>query len=615
MSNDGKTPGEMPGASDSTAKPAANVDVLPPDPVKEPDQPTGSLGSISKPTSTSAPKDAGMFAYARIASIALFALAFLGMSTGYIPGWISGLAALPVIFAFFGKKKGVIVSAAAVALVLPAWQPIAAVFVAPLFAIVCGVAGWRWKEGKAWRVAGFFGGFVGYCLALALVTQILLPTLHPLAYMAYGHLPHLILPAAMVAGLSYVTWRYALRSLNSALLRWSVRLSVMAGWGIAVVVGLLNLTPTGYELQMRWSMNPEKLAELPHTVNDRILPRATGEYFVKIANNQNGYAIESPHLISGQGKLWWQSPMHNERWYGRILGSVPGVIRVDADKTDKNSQNTTEAGFFFGNRSWVLKSAFRARNFLSEIAEVSYYQRDDKSWVMLVSYVSMRPTWTGAMLPYLAGVMAVEQNGFIRDLSVAEASRQYPGAVFYPPELAARYAQVYGKWRQGFFKTKIAQDGMLTISQAQTNDPGFNPQPYIINFKGLGLQETVVFEPLGTQHYAMVEALMFDAATGSLRTYIVPNSLSLSGPRRCLEQVRSSDTQTDWSNRRTAEPRLTVSAKGIFFLATVTAKETDDPHSQPYITSVVINAKTLHSQRFQTADEIRNYLEDKAEPK
>jgi hypothetical protein len=106
----------------------------------------------------------------------------------------------------------------------------------------------------------------------------------------------------------------------------------------------------------------------------------------------------------------------------------------------------------------------------------------------------------------------------------------------------------------------------------------------------------------------MVEALFFDAASGKLRSYVVPDNVSLSGPRRCIEQVRSSDTQTDWSHRRTVEPRLTVSPQGIFFLVTITAKEPGNPQNQPYITSVLINARTLHSQRFQQPEKLREFL-------
>jgi hypothetical protein len=546
--------------------------------------------------------------HGRSVSLAVFALAALAASFSVVPGWACAAAAAPALVCFTGWRRGLCLTAFFAAIALPAWQPVWSVVVVPLAAIAGGAAGWYWKKSSGLRFVGFLAGLIGYPLLLLLVTQFLIPALQPALYWAYGFLPALVLPLGFLGLTGYTALRLLPKSSNSLLKLIAVGSLLLVEGAVTASLCWLNFSESGMELQMRWSMQPELLTELPYTENDRILPRATGEYYVRDSNNQTGFSTEAPHILLEEGNLWWQSPLHNDRWYGRILGNVPGIVRVDADKTDKQKEDTGDSSFIFGNESWVIKSAFQTRHLLSEPAQSSYYRRADKSWVLLVPYISKKPFWTGVMMPHLAGVMAIEQNGFIHDYSVSQAQKLFPGAVFYPPELGEQYARAYAKWRGGFWKTLVGQSGIMEVSENDSKDPGYNPQPYIINFKGLGLQEVICFEPLGEHSYAMVEALFFDAASGKLRSYVVPDNVSLSGPRRCIEQVRSSDTQTDWSHRRTVEPRLTVSPQGIFFLVTITAKEPGNPQNQPYITSVLINARTLHSQRFQQPEKLREFL-------
>ncbi|MBX9688518.1 MAG: hypothetical protein K2X27_17550 [Candidatus Obscuribacterales bacterium] len=561
----------------------------------------------SKPDAVAGSKKRFAFVNGRNCSLTLLCLAIPAMAFGILPAWGGALAALPMLFNVLGVQRAIRCSIAAGSLLISLWQPAWTVFVLPTVAIAAGLAGYRKRSSLGWALAASLLGLAAYVLSLAALTQVL-PFVQDLAYEAFCFLPSLLLPLAALVLSLFLSWRLMRGAFSSLPRVLGVVLLLVLSWSFTIACGWLNLSEDGIDLQMRWSMNTESLSELPYTENDRILPRATGEYFVKTSNNKNDYNTEAPHILLEDGNLWWQSPLHNERWYGRILGNVPGVMRIDADKTEKRKEDTGDSSFIFGNNSWVTRAAFSSRHLLSKSAGSTYYRKSDGSWVLLVPQISSRPYWTGLMLPYLSGVMAVDQFGNISDYSVSEAQRRFPGAVFYPPELAAKYSRAYGKWRSGFWGTKVAQSGMMEISQQESNDPGFNPQPYVVHFKGLGLQEVVAFEPQGAHQYALIEVLLFDASTGKMRSYVVPDSISLSGPRRCIEQVRSSDTQTDWSHRRTVEPRLTVSERGIFFLVTITAKEPENPHDQPYITSVLINASSLHSQRFQDPDEMRKFL-------
>lgn len=238
------------------------------------------LNSVEQQPKTSFTERAGHYAstHAKPASLAVLALGLLAACFGVAPGWACLAAVVPTLVCFSGWRRGLFLAALGAAVALPAWQPVWSIVIAPLAAIAGGVTGWYWKKESSWRFAGFFAGLIGYPLLLLATTQFLIPTLQPALYWAYGFLPSLVLPLVFLALAGYTGFRLVPRSSHSLVKLLAFGCLLLAECAVSGALCWLNFTESGMELQMRWSMEPEALAELPLTENDRILPRATGEY-------------------------------------------------------------------------------------------------------------------------------------------------------------------------------------------------------------------------------------------------------------------------------------------------------------------------------------------------
>lgn len=588
-----------------------------------------------------------------------------------LPAYALTAPALLVALTSFGVKRGLIVGLSVAVLSAPMFQPLLAPVSATITGLACGYLGLRrWNFLVALFTAGF--GAVGYGVFYVLAMTLLIPILHVATLYSWELMPTCLvsivtaycgyryvrsahagenwkafglaallgaawfavpLAVFMSAGNAYVgvtqflpaigalafalicsgfvflvTWRSARNDGRNRLVAELKMVGLAVLWCAVPFTVFASTNEKFVELQMRYSMHPELVTDVPYTVNDRILPRCVGESYVQNANTENLFTTEKPHIQYKDGRMLWQSPLHNHRWYGQILGAVPQVIRIDADRTEMHKEETDGSSFRYGNDSWVVKSAFRARHPFSQVAESAYYNTDDGQWVLLLSYVSKRPTWTGTMIPYLAGVMAVDQKGVIRDYTVREAEAKFPGAAFYPPELQRKYADAYAAWHAGFFETWVGQAHIAEVSESAKVDISYNKQPYIINFESWGLQGVVALEPKGDKQYALIELLFFDASSGHLRSWVPSKNRSMNGPQRAMDQVRSSDTQTDWSHRDTVEPRFVNGPRGMYWLGAIVTKEPEKPGVRAYITSVLVDADTLDAYRKQHSADIREFV-------
>ncbi len=396
-----------------------------------------------------------------------------------------------------------------------------------------------------------------------------------------------------------------------------VRATIKRAWKPWVILAAIVVPLFGWTIyantsswviawQMSSSLNPERLDSLPETTNSRLLPRSTARDYAKNANRDNRLDVTDPHLLQAGGNdthLWWQIPLTYNVWYYRPFGAVKELVRVDAETPDMHIDTAGQSAFFlFGDQSWVTKWHFRVRHPFSEPGEVVYWQKPDGKWVMLMSYVSYTPTWTGTMIPKMAGVMEFGPYGFSKDHSVEEAARLFPGAALHPTALTRQYAEAYATYHKGPFNTVMTQEELFEISEdAKTSHNGY---PYFQSFKELGLQQIVPFEPVGGSH-ALSELLLFDGVTGKVKAYRPKAGESFNGPRKALLNVMNGDPNADWSHYIAVEPRLAHSAKGTYWLITVIR---NDPESNAFVMLVAVDVHTLKATSFQTVEKLRAFL-------
>lgn len=453
---------------------------------------------------------------------------------------------------------------------------------------------------RAWiNTFKFIGRGIKLSLSLSLVYVLVVPAIQPALALAWANLPATIIAVAALALVYQVLRRK--RYLLSAI-------TLIAG--LSTSSALVYLYHSGWfiENEMASALRPQALTELPDTINNRLLGRATALQYAGNANHDNRLRAGNPHLAASPSgdKVSWQVPLHYTVWYGAALGSTGGLITIDAGQTSQKVDSIDHSFFPFGDESWLTEAAFRLLHPLSRPGNVVYWRQDNGDWCMLISYLSYKPTLGGGMIPYLAGVMQVNASGTIADHSVDEAARLFPGAPLYPAELARQYAEAYADYKLGVTNYLVTQKNLLRISEDPklSDDDDTARLPYYQVFQGLGLELVVPLEPNGkADNTALKEILFFDGTTGQAHSYQVSNNPPVVGPKQALRNVVNADSQSDWGQFLPIESKLVVLGPERYWLYTVVNRTT-----YAHVMLVLVNGFTLEARKFISADELQDFL-------
>lgn len=456
------------------------------------------------------------------------------------------------------------------------------------------------KRFKRWSLITL-GVLLGYVLLAVLA--------HPVLVLAWQYLP-IILAVALIPATAVAVRALAKRGRapsRKALAIGSAVYLAFLGWVVTA-----NVSQTVIQWQMASSLDPQAIAQLPHTRDNRIVARSTAAKYVKNAITDNRLVGKQPHLVrelgqDGKTVMWWQSPLAYNVWYGTPFGSVHSVVRVNAEEPNMNVNvaDGKGASFWFGDDSWVTEVLFRVTHPFSERAETVYWQKDNGEWVMLISHVSYRPTWTLTMVPTLSGVMEVGPYGGVENHSREEAAKLFEGAALYPPTLARSYAEAYATYHLGLWNPTFAQLELFEISEppADPQKGETNRFPYYQDFDKLGLELVVGLEPKGG---SLTRMLFFDAVTGRASLYSVPDAQRINGPSKALLNVHNAEPSADWSQYEEAEPRLVNGKAGAFWLVTVVR---GDPSSRAFVMLVAVDAVSLKAHRFNDIESFKAFLD------
>ncbi len=442
----------------------------------------------------------------------------------------------------------------------------------------------------------------------------------------------------LLAACTFAVWHYTTRRFGRAI-RFDAFAWVLVS-ALAAFVWHTNHDEQIVSWQWARSVNPEYISELPESADadlQRILPRATAyNYILDATNSQLELRASDPHMVRHGDKLMWQSHFHVDNKWGQMCDSIKQVIQVDAATTRKqphieNQTSFPHVLFVCSSESWVFQGAFKFRHPFSTQGNNIYWKYPDGHWVALMPYTSMRPTDWGTMVPYLAGVDELSQWGVVTSHSVSDAVKLFPGAQFFPPELARTLAQKYGDWHGGFLGRGLTEVGQLEVSEdsataqipapVQASDYRIrmlaNQAPYIQQFKELSdLQEVIAFEPIGKNNFGLVELAFIDAGTGHWRVWKNPESEQkqrdrmLSGPRNAKDYIRSGDPDVgNWEHSLPVDPKLIIKKdRGIFYLWGVVTYKSPNARDGTYVLSAIIDGYTLSPWRVMTREAIDEFL-------
>ncbi|MGD9683668.1 MAG: hypothetical protein AB7W16_21085 [Candidatus Obscuribacterales bacterium] len=436
----------------------------------------------------------------------------------------------------------------------------------------------------------------------ALAYLIAVPFVHPLLVMAWSVMPIIALPLIGIPLGLLIARKFRKTGISV------VTLAVLLTAGVTAV----NFTDWFVDSQIASYIAPTRVSAMPVSVNNRLLPRPTALHYAENSNTDNRLRVGRPHLLADPkgDRMFWQVPLHYDVWYGRILGSTGGVARVNAGATGQQAETMPDSGFLYGDESWVADVLFKWLHPFSEKAEVVYWQNDDGSWVILTSYVSYNPSWTGAMIPVVKGVMEIGQNGMVHNYSISEASVRYPGAALFPEKLGRRYAEAYAKYKHGLVNYWVYQKDLLMISEDTSlpdDETGGNHPPFFQEFQGMGLQLVAPMEPSGNSSSALTEVLFFDGITGKARSFSPTHVPPLNGPRQAFKNVHKADNQADWPDFAALEGKLVTKDHNRYWLFTVIRK---DGESHAFVMLVLVDGYTLDAYKFLSKDELDKFLEN-----
>lgn len=481
-------------------------------------------------------------------------------------------------------------------LTLPFFQP-GLWEVSAIAAFIVGV-----RTAQSSRLAWGLGAAIGYMTLYTLIAIFVLPFVHEYTAAAWLWVPvwgpallAVILSVAFIVHGRAHSW-HSSRQFAYHGITWLAALS------IALFSWMASTNQEMVEWSMAEAMAPETITKLPNSdlANFRLLPRSRASDYFSTSNDDKTLSVSMPHMTAcdSLGKPCWQAAFHlkdaeNGIWYNLFFDTVFHVATVDPTNINKNSEKTEGLDGFFlaGPRSWIVKAAFAVHNPFSQQEEAMYWKNSDGTMIMLIPYVSYRPTVSGVMVPYLAGVMSVNRFGLVNDMSPLTAKAKYPGMPFYPTHLARLYAERIAQWNGGIWGRTVSKRDELKVSEPEADDNAhFNKAPYVEVFEEIGWQEVIALEPNAEDSKALATLLFFDAATGACRQYVLPREQNLSGPAQASGNSKQGNWQADWSGHMKVEPRPLIRNGHIYYAVGILDTVRNE---HPYLGSIIIDASDM----------------------
>lgn len=439
------------------------------------------------------------------------------------------------------------------------------------------------------------------------------PFVHPYMIAAMKYLP-----AAIFVGLTVLALLMVLRNkgVKRQVIIWSALACLFPA--LAVTTYFTNTNRMLVEWQLGQAVDPLPLQSIPETVNSRLVARATARMFLENATGDNRVQVGKPHLAlintSAGKKLVWRAGLEGTVYYYKWFDSVTGVVSIDAGQTQQSIVQKAVGGkafFVMGHNSPAVDTILKIRHPFSERGNTVYWQKDNGDWVFLISYWSYRPTLLGTMVPYLAGVMEFSTMGTFWSHSASDAAEEFPGAALYPTELMEIYSSAYASYHKGLWNFYVAQTDLLEVAkEARDGNSIKNQFPFYQEFKSLGLQLVMPFEPQGMGRNALERILFFDAITGEARVYVVPDGKELNSPRIAIANANNAAPDADWNHYDIEEPVLSHGAAGTFWVMKVIIHDDHNPASVFIVAVKADQPDALTAIAFKTRKELDNFMKD-----
>jgi hypothetical protein len=282
------------------------------------------------------------------------------------------------------------------------------------------------------------------------------------------------------------------------------------------------------------TLTPQMLAG----ANVRVKPYDVAQNQIDASLNSSTDHATNLRIVMVNGKLVWTAVRDPEGFVRSISHHSNGLISVDAQTSSPNAHQggvSYTAPFKFGpGMKWSHSISWQIHKkcFTCDIAEITAMPTSTGP-VYIVPYIKWEGGWF-VKRPVFGGVYVVSPSGKMVNYSPGQALNipllVNSGRIF-PEGLARRYADVYaykkGLWNKLFTHTQ----------QFDVADTGSNPQPYLEDFKNLGMQWVTTLKPAGST-FTTGGIMTTSALTGETRIWLTPPNNAYIGNTKAIEIVR-----------------------------------------------------------------------------
>lgn len=437
-------------------------------------------------------------------------------------------------------------------------------------------------------------------------------------------------------------WPVGALMLSGLLLSWLIRkqtlmrswtalsASLLLVWGLVVSGGVWWAAWQGQRGALEYvtalSMDPEVLSKMRVPANaERYVPRTTAQEWLSALNDDPRLTTRPAQIYFDDFKAYWLTPLvidDFERrpsvptFFGNIFKTVVGVCSVEAGQDKMVSSCSDGAFFLFGPDSFIIKSALQSHCLPCTPARVNYVRKPTGEWVYLVSMTGPRfvQAWgVATLMEDLTSVYEINWFGWPTRHSVEEASRLFPGAVLFPPELALQRAKMYAAWNGGLQSRLVTGAHIFQISADQPKHADENRPPYTQRFRDPVTNQLIPYqwfalEPDGKDKSAMVGFLYFNASTGRPSIWYAPTGTNLNGPERARMSARNNQSLglTDWTDTELLEPLQATRCGKLFFQVAAVAHDSSNAHNLQAL--VLVGAEHRDPHTVNTLAALNDFL-------
>jgi len=338
-------------------------------------------------------------------------------------------------------------------------------------------------------------------------------------------------------------------------------------WG-QIIAGLVSLLAVflfifwsfdSYGKALAFSFEPEPVGtQIPDT-GQRYWPYEVALDLMKSQQQERTKKVCEIDPIIINDEFYWVSPRVPNGIWNWLTQKTDAILLLNERGELKPDMETFQVGQgmgFFDGIWWQI----RAKRYAARYPEIFYVPKpEEEGWLAIAPYITFRLAFP-SFVPQWGGVMVINPNGEIEDLSPQEAYEDHrlQGYRIFPENLAKLKASRWGYRYGGLLNVLFSHKEDLDIADLSNTK---NDMPYFLP-TSWGPQWMVAANPSGPSN-SIFKIFWFDVRTGNTRLTEFDPQTSLIGPNSGKGYVRSETPGYTWRDSEEGGTYLAIEARPL----------------------------------------------------